>query len=802
MNKRSIKKVAILGSGVMGSRIACHFANIGVEVLLLDIVPFELSEAEKAKGMTLEMPAVRNKIVNEALQFALKSRPAPVVNDKVAARITTGNFTDHMKLIADCDWTIEVVVERLDIKKKVFDQVEQFRKKGTLITSNTSGIPMKLMLEGRSEDFQKHFCGTHFFNPPRYLKLLEIIPSEKTDREVVDFLMHYGDLFLGKDTVLCKDTPAFIANRVGVYSMMSAMHATDKLGLTVEEVDKLTGTLIGRAKSATFRTSDVVGLDTTINVTNNLYASLHNDESRENFKVPAMAQELINRKWLGDKTKQGFFKKTTGSAGETVIQSLDLKTFEYKTPEGKPKFKALEASKEVEGLKERIKLLVNFDDKAGEFYRATFYDLFRYVTYRIPEIADELFRIDQAICAGFAWELGPFATWDILGVRETLAKMEAANLKPAAWVSEMLAAGCETFYKVENGVRKYYDIPSKSYKTIPGTEGFIILDNIRPTNKVWSNAGSSLFDLGDGILGLEFHSKMNSIGAEVIQGINTGIEKAEKDFRGLVIGNDSPQFSAGANLAMLFMFACDQEYDEINLMISQFQKTIMRARYSSIPVVSAAAGLALGGGCELILHSDKVQAHIESYIGLVEVGVGLIPAGGGTKELTLRASDSYSKGDPELNRLQEMFMAIATAKVSTSASEAAGMGILRKTDSITMNRSRLIADAKNSAIELAEAGYVQPAPSKDIKVHGKESLSLFYAGITGMRMGNYISDHDQKVAQKIAYVMAGGDLSYATMVSEQYLLDLEREAFLSLTGEKKTLERIQSILFKGKPLRN
>ncbi|SFF36362.1 3-hydroxyacyl-CoA dehydrogenase/enoyl-CoA hydratase family protein [Thermoflexibacter ruber] len=802
MKNRSIKKVAVLGSGIMGSRIACHFANIGVEVLLLDIVPFELSEAEKAKGLTLEHPAVRNRIVNEAFANTLKASPSAVFTQSVASLVKLGNFTDDMKKIADCDWVLEAVVERLDIKKKVFEDVEKYRKKGTLITSNTSGIPMHLMIEGRSEDFQKYFCGTHFFNPPRYLKLLEIIPSQKTLPEVVDFLMWYGDLYLGKDTVLCKDTPAFIANRIGVYSMMSGMHSITKFGLTVDEVDALTGPVIGRAKSATFRTSDVVGLDTTINVSNNLYATLTHDESRDMFLLPEIVKELQNRKWLGDKTGQGFFKKVKTPEGKSEIFTLDLQTFEYKPQQKKVSFKALEATKEIENLKERIVKLINFDDKAGEFYRATFYDLFKYVTYRIPEIADELYRIDKAICAGFAWELGPFETWDLLGVKETLGKMEAAGQKPAQWVYDMLAGGNESFYKVENGIRKYYDIPSKSYKTIPGTEGFIILDNIRKTNKVWGNAGATIFDLGDGIAGLEFHSKMNTFGQEVLEGLNTAITKAETDFRGLVIGNEAPQFSAGANLATLFMYAGDQEWDEINMMIAYFQNSIMRARFSSIPVVTAPAGLALGGGCELNLHADHIQAHCELYIGLVEFGVGLIPAGAGTKEMTLRASDSYAKGDVELNRLQEYFMNIATAKVATSAEEARTMGYLRQSDEVTMNRTRLLADAKRKAIELAEAGYTQPAQRKDIKVLGQTALAAFYAGVNGMLYGNYISEHDAKIARKLAWVMAGGDLSAPTLVSEQYLLDLEREAFLSLTGEPKTLERIHSILFKGKPLRN
>ncbi|WP_420580464.1 3-hydroxyacyl-CoA dehydrogenase/enoyl-CoA hydratase family protein [Reichenbachiella sp.] len=798
---RAIKKVAILGSGIMGSRIACHFANIGVEVLLLDIVPKELEEAEKAKGLTLEDKAVRNRIVNTAFQNTMKSKPASLYDKKSASLVTLGNFEDDMSKISAYDWIMEVVVERLDIKKIVFEQVEKYRKPGTLVTSNTSGIPIHFMADGRSEDFKKHFCGTHFFNPPRYLRLLEIIPTKETDPEIVDFLMNYGDLFLGKETVLCKDTPAFIANRIGIYAIMSGMHAVEKIGLTVGEVDKLTGPIIGRAKSATFRTMDVVGLDTTVNVANNLYEGLPNDESREKFKLPKIVQELYDRKWWGDKTKQGYFKKTKDENGKKQILELNLKTFEY-GPRTKGHFDAIGQVKDIENVKERIPILVNSEGKAGEFYRATFYDMFKYCSMRIPEIADELYRIDNAVAAGFAWEIGPFATWDVLGVKDTAAKMEEAGMKPADWVGEMIAAGHESFYKFENGKKLYYDIPSKSYKVIPGTEGLIILDAFKENNIVYQNPGCTLYDIGDGILNLEYHTKMNAMGAEIIEGINTSISKAEESYRGLVIGNEGQNFSAGANLAMLFMYAGDQDFDEINMMIGHFQNTMMRARYSSIPVVVATSGMALGGGCELSLHSDHIQAHTETYMGLVEVGVGLIPGGGGTKEMTLRTSDAYRPGDPELNVLQENFMTIATAKVATSAYEARDLGFVRKSDEFTLNRARLLADAKNKAIELAEAGYTQPAQRTDIKVQGKSGLAMFEAGVAGMRYGNYISDHDMKIAQKISWVMNGGDLSAPTEVSEQYLLDLEREAFLSLTGEPKTLERIHSILFKGKPLRN
>ncbi|MEM9833063.1 MAG: 3-hydroxyacyl-CoA dehydrogenase NAD-binding domain-containing protein [Bacteroidota bacterium] len=801
MKKYNITKVAVLGSGVMGSRIACHFANIGVEALLLDIVPRELTEKEEKKGLTMESPQVRNRIVTESFQKAVKSKPAPLYHKSFADRVTLGNFDDDLSKIADYDWVIEVVVERLDIKKQLFDKVEQFRKPGTLITSNTSGIPINMMLDGRSEDFQKHFCGTHFFNPPRYLRLLEIIPSQKTDPEIIDFLMHYGDLYLGKETVLCKDTPAFIANRIGVYSILSTMHSVEKMGLTVGEVDSLTGPIIGRPKSATFRTMDVVGLDTTVNVANNLFGVLKQDESRDMFQLPGIMKELYDHKWLGDKTGQGYYKKIKDEKGKSVIQELNLETYEY-GDRTKAKFPSLEMAKPKDDLKERLKILVSAPDKAGEFYRSHFYDAFKYCSNRIPEIADELYRIDQAVCAGFGWEYGPFETWDMLGVKKTLEKMEEAGYKPNQWVLDMLESGAESFYKAENGKRLYYDIDSKSYQVIPGTDEFVLLDTLRENKVLWSSDGATILDLGDGILNVEFHTKMNTLGNDPVEAINRAIDMAEKDYVGVVIGNEGQNFSAGANLAMLFMYAIEQEFDEVDMMIRQFQRTMMRARYSSVPVVVAPHGMALGGGCELTLHADHVQAAAETYTGLVEVGVGLIPAGGGTKEMTLRVSDSIEAGDVELNALQNTFMNIATAKVSTSAHEALDLHYLRDRDRVSLNKSRLLADAKEAALSLAEQGYTQPTQRKDIKVQGKGGMALFLAGIYGMRQGHYISDHDQKIAEKIAYVMCGGELSYPQMVSEQYLLDLEREAFLSLSGEKKTLERIQSLLQGGKPLRN
>jgi 3-hydroxyacyl-CoA dehydrogenase len=789
---RIIKKVAVLGSGVMGSRIACHFANIGVEVILLDIVPKDATSDKKS----------RNKIVNDALDFALKSNPSPIYRKSYAKRITTGNFDDDMKNIASCDWIIEVVIERLDIKKQVFENVEKFRKPGTLITSNTSGIPIHLMNEGRSEDFQKHFCGTHFFNPPRYLRLLEIIPTPKTSPEVVDFLMHYGELFLGKTTVLCKDTPAFIANRIGVFGIMSLFHLVEKMGLTVDEVDKLTGPVLGRPKSATFRTCDVVGLDTLVHVANGVAATCPNDEAIESFKIPGYVAKMVENKWLGSKTEQGFFKKVKGAGGKSEIHVLDLKTLEYR-PSEKVKFATLEMTKTIDNLRDRMKVLIAGKDKAGDFYRASFYGLFAYVSNRIPEITDEVYKIDSAMNAGFAWDLGPFEAWDALGVAETVKAMEAAGNKPAKWIYDMLASGATSFYKVEDGAKKYYDIPSKSYKIIPGTEAFISLDNIRANKTIWKNSGTTITDIGDGIINLEFHTKMNTIGGEVIEGINKAIDIAEKEYRGLVISNEGANFSAGANVGMIFMMAVEQEYDELNMAIKAFQNAMMRIRYSSIPVVVAPHNMALGGACEMSLHADRVVAHAETYMGLVEFGVGLIPGGGGSKEFAVRLADDLQEGDVELNNFRDRFLTIGQAKVSTSAAEAFDLGYLRKgKDVIVVSRPRLLAEAKANCIELAEAGYTQPAPRKDIRVLGKQALGLAYLGANSMKSGNYISQHDEKISQKLAYVLAGGDLSSPTVVSEQYLLDLEREAFLSLCTEKKTLERIQSIVTGGKILRN
>ena len=800
--KRHINNVAVIGSGIMGSGIACHFANIGVEVLLLDIVPRELSDAEKAKGLTLEDKAVRNRIVNDSLKAALKGKPSPIYHQKFANRISTGNLEDDIAKIKDVDWIIEVVVERLDIKKQVFENIEKHRKPGTLITSNTSGIPIHFMSEERSEDFQKHFCGTHFFNPARYLKLFEIIPGPKTDSEVLAFLNGYGEQFLGKTSVVAKDTPAFIGNRIGIFSIMSLFHAVKDLGMTVEEVDKLTGPVIGRPKSATFRTVDVVGLDTLVHVANGLYENCPDDERHGLFKLPDFIDTLMANKWLGSKSGQGFYKKVKNDAGKSEILTLDLDSMEYRSKKS-AKFATLELTKTIDKVVDRFAVLCGGKDKAGEFYRKSFGQLFAYVSHRIPEITDELYKIDDAMKAGFGWEHGPFQIWDAVGIDKGLEFIKAEGQEPAAWVTEMQAAGISSFYSVKDGATHYYDIPKKAMVKVPGQDAFIILDNIRKSNEVFKNSGVVIEDLGDGILNCEFQSKMNTIGGDVLAGLNKAIDLAEKDFQGLVVGNQAANFSVGANIGMIFMMAVEQEYDELNMAIKMFQDTMMRMRYSSIPTISAPHGMCLGGGCELSLHADKVVAAAETYIGLVEFGVGVIPGGGGSKEFAMRASDSFRKGDVELNILQEYFLTIGMAKVSTSAYEAFDLGILQEgKDVVVVNKDRQIATAKAHAKLMAEAGYTKPPSRKDVKVLGKQALGMFLVGTDAMEASRYISEHDKKIANKLAYVMAGGDLSEPTMVSEQYLLDIEREAFLSLCTERKTLERIQHMLKTGKPLRN
>lgn len=797
MNKRSINKIAIIGSGIMGSGIACHFANIGVKVLLLDIIPNELNDKEKLLGLSLEDKAVRNRIVNNSLKNAFKSKPSPIYSQKFSNRISTGNIEDDLHKIKDVDWIMEVVVEKLDIKKKVFDKIEKYRSKGTIISSNTSGIPIKFMSEGRSEDFQRHFCGTHFFNPARYLKLFEIIPGPKTDNNVINFLNIYSEKFLGKTPVIAKDTPAFIGNRIGIFGIQSLFHIVQSLNLSIEEVDKLTGPVIGRPKSATFRTVDVVGLDTLVHVANGIYKNCPNDEAHNLFKLPDFISKMLENKWLGSKSGQGFYKKEGKK-----INVLDLKTLEYKDKK-RVRFETLEQTKSIENIIDRFKILVNGKDKAGEFYRKNFAAMFAYVSNRIPEISDDLYKIDDAMKAGFGWEHGPFKIWDAVGVSFGLDLIKKEGLSAAKWVSDMIDNDIDNFYSIKDGISFFYNLSDKKHVKIPGQDAFIILDNIRESKEVFKNSGVVIEDLGDGILNCEFRSKMNTIGGDVLNGLNKAVDLAEKNYQGLVIGNQGANFSVGANIGMIFMMAVEQEYDELNAAIKYFQDTMMRMRYSSIPTVAAPHGMTLGGGCELSMHADMIVAASETYIGLVEFGVGLIPGGGGSKEMAMRASDSFQKNDVELNILQEYFLTIGMAKVSTSGYEAFDLGILQKgKDKIIVNKDRQLATAKAYAKLMNYQGYTKPIKRSDIKVLGKQALGMFLVGTDSMQASKYISQHDQKIANKLAYVMAGGDLSEPSMVSEQYLLDIEREAFLSLCTERKTLERIQHMLKTGKPLRN
>jgi 3-hydroxyacyl-CoA dehydrogenase len=796
-HNRKIKKVAVLGSGLMGSGIACHFANIGVEVLLLDIMPFDLKEEEKSN------PAARNRIVNGALATAIKSKFAPLYDKKFASRIKTGNFDDDFEKIADCDWVIEVVIERLDIKKQIFEKVDKFRKKGSLVTSNTSGIPIHMMMEGRSDEFKQHFAGTHFFNPPRYMRLLEIIPTPQTNQEVIDFLMHYGDLFLGKQTVLCKDTPAFIANRVGVYAMAKIFQLTTELGMSIEEVDAVTGPAIGRPKTGTFRLGDLVGHDTSVKVIQGIRENCPNDEQAGAFEIPKYLDFLIENKWFGNKSKKGFYEKTAekDDKGRPVILALNLETLTY-APSQRPTIPSLKEAKGIENLSKRIQYIFKAEDNAGELFRRSLAGLFAYVSNRIPEISDNLYAIDDAVRAGFAWEIGPFQYWDTVGVQAGIDLAEKHGEKVAGWVKEMAAAG-HTFYKVENGVKKYYDKVSKSYLAIPGTEQFIILDNQREKAPVFKNSEVVLHDIGEGVLCLEFTSKMNAMGEGILRGINESIQIAEEQgWKGIVIGNNATNFTVGANLMMIGMLAFQGDFDEMNMAVNLFQQTTMRCRYSSIPVVAATQGYVFGGGCETIMHCDAAVCAAESYIGLVEVGVGLIPGGGGTKEFALRASDKFFEGDVMIPTLIEKFKTIAMASVATSAWEAFNHDyLLKEKDSVVVNTQRNIGEAKKKVLELAD-NYTQPIIREDVHVLGQTGLAACYIAANELQLGRYASEHDIKIAKKVAYVLCGGDLSAGQKVSEQYLLDIEREAFLSLAGEQKTMERIQHMLQTNKPLRN
>ncbi len=802
--KMNITKAAVLGAGTMGAAIAAHLSNAGIPVLLLDIAPNELTPDEEKKGLTLESPQVRNRIVKSLSEAAKKLKPAPFMLGDNTKLISTGNFTDDLAKIKDCDLVIEAVVENLDIKHKLFAEVEKHRKTGAVIATNTSGIPIESIAEPFSEDFKQHFIGIHFFNPPRYMKLVEVIPGTQTSGEIACQISGFLDQRLGKGVVPAKDRPNFIANRIGTFGMMVTVHEMLEMGFTPTEIDQITGKAIGHAKSATFRTSDLVGLDVLAHVNNNLYPAVPEDEDRDAFLLPNLINKMLEKKLLGDKTGGGFFKKSKDAEGNRQILELDLNTFEYK-PQGKTKFPSLETAKQVDDLPKRIKTLVWGDDKVGEFLWKTMSRTFRYAANRIPEVANTIVEIDNAIKWGFGWEIGVFETWDAIGVGESVERMRKEGHVIPASVEKMLVSGVATFYKNENGNRSFYDLVAGEYKPLPDRPGVLLLKDIKErTGLIKTNPGASLIDIGDGVACLEFHSKMNSIGGDTVQMMNFAIDEVERNFKGLVVGNQGGNFSAGANIMMLLLAAQEEEWDDINMMVAALQKVVMRLRYSAKPVVTAPYGLTLGGGCEIAMHGNKIRAAAETYIGLVEVGVGVIPAGGGTKEMTMRAMDAWAKApdsDP-LAFMKKTFETIGMGKVATSAQEARSFGFLRDSDTISMNGDRLIQDAKQEVLNLDAAGYVAPVERTDITVLGEAAESAMKLALHMMKQGGFISEHDQLIGQKLAHVMSGGTINHKTEVSERYLLDLEREAFVSLCGERKTQERIAAMLKTGKPLRN
>lgn len=798
---KRISKVAVLGSGVMGTGIACHLANAGMQVLMLDMVPRDLPEDKK------ESKAARNMLADQSLKKALKSKPAPLYDVDYASRITTGNFDDDMSKIAEVDWIIEVVVERLDIKKIIFDQVEKYRKEGTLVSSNTSGIPIKMLAEGRSEDFKKHFCGTHFFNPVRYMALLEIIPHPEVDKKVLDFWMEFGDLFLGKQTVLCKDTPAFIANRMGFYSGNKVNELTSKYDLSIEEVDKLTGSLIGWPSTGSYRLLDLVGIDTSVKVTKGVIENCPEDEYVQKIKdlgIPKATQFLIDNDFLGNKSGQGFYKKTNerDEKGKRVILALDLKTLEY-APAKKPRLETIGLGKKIEIVDKKFKSIIAVDSNDGKFLRDLLVGIAAYAANRVPEISDNIYSLDQAMSTGYAWQYGPFQIFEYMGIAETVKLGESLGETFPQWIHDMIAAGHTSFYKREDGVQKCYDIASKSYVAIPGLEDLIHLDNFRDQEPIIKNTECTVHDIGGGVMCVEFTSKSNAIGEGIGQAINEAIDIAEAgDWKGIVIGNNAKNFTVGANLFNVGMLAMQQEWDKLDKLVDDFQQLNMRIRYSKIPVVVGTQGYVFGGGVEILVHADAGVIGAESYMGLVEVGVGLIPGGGGTKEYALRASNSYFEGDVKIPTLIEKLKAIATANVCFSGVEGFKNGVLLpERDTIVINTKRVLTEAKEKVLELAADGYVPPVPQK-ATVLGRGGLATLYTAINEFKLGEYMSDYDVIISRKVADVLCGGDLTQEQEVSEQYLLDLEREAFIDLLKNQKTTERIQYMLMNNKPLRN
>ncbi|HEX2665802.1 MAG TPA: 3-hydroxyacyl-CoA dehydrogenase NAD-binding domain-containing protein [Candidatus Acidoferrum sp.] len=806
--QRRIEKAVVLGAGTMGSRIAAHLANAGVPCVLLDIVPADLpAEAPSAE---------RNKIVRAGLEAARKSKPAAFFTSSLADKIAIGNFEDDLGRCAEADWIIEAVAENLEIKRKLLGRVAQFRKPGAMVTTNTSGLPVHLIAEGMSEEFQQHWAGTHFFNPPRYLKLVEVIPGPKTLGEVVGSLSEFCDRRLGKGVVIAKDTPNFIANRIGTFSMLNALRLMGTLGMTVEEVDACTGPAVGWPKSATFRTADIVGLDVLVHVVKNIYETAPKDESREKYRVPALVEEMVKRGWLGDKTGQGFYKKVRGAA-EKEILTLDVDTLEYR-PRQKAKFASLEMGKAIEDTRERLRTLVGplldgqKGDKAQQFIWGGLSEMCLYAARRVPEISDNLADVDRAMRWGFGWELGPFEMMDAVGVKAFATQVQKEGRAISSVIEKVLATGHKGFYETEKGATTVFDVCTGGVNKVEEPTGIIFLKSLKEAGReIEKNAGASLIDLGDGAVCCEFHAKMNAIGADLIAMMHKGLKRLETDFDAMVIANQAVNFSVGANLMLVLVAAQEQEWDDLHMAVKQFQNVNLALKYAPKPVVAAPQGMALGGGCEVSLHAARIQAAAEAYIGLVETGVGLIPGGGGTKEMLIRANEHAAGGeDLDLfHALKPLFESIAMAKVGTSAEECRELGYLRREDGVSMNRDRLVADAKEAALALARGGYKRPAANwqegaatTQIKVLGEQFVAGAKLAIHMMVRGGFASEYDAHVGRKLANILAGGPLTAPQLVSEQYVLDLEREAFVSLCGEKKTQERIAHTLKTGKPLRN
>jgi 3-hydroxyacyl-CoA dehydrogenase len=802
MNQR-IKKVAVLGAGAMGSAIAAHLANVGIPSFLLDIVPKEMTEAERKKGLSLESPEVRNRFAILGKKRAQGSSPAAFYWKEDADLITVGNFEDHLSWVDQADWIIEAIVEDLNLKRDLFKKLVPFLKEGTVVSSNTSGISIQKMCEGFSRDFEERFLGTHFFNPPRYMRLLEIIPAFSTSKSVVERMADMGERILGKGVVFAKDTPNFIANRIGAFSVAITLKTMAEEGYGIEEVDQITGPAMGRPKSATFRTADLVGLDVMVHVANNLYQTLKDEKEKEYFQLPPFIHHMLKNQWLGQKTQQGFYKRVKGEGREDFLV-MDYRKLDYRSQE-KVSLPSVEMGKNIDDVRERIKTLVLSPDRGGQFAWKTLKKTLLYSAEKIPEISDDVVNIDRGMSWGYNWELGPFEQWDAIGLKSSVERMEKEGEKIPPLVERLLSKGYSSFYEKKDGRSFFFDLGAGQYQEIKEKPEIIFLPALKDRKKnILSNPGASLIDLGDGVACLEFHSKMNAIGADTIQMARDALKEVGEKFDGMVIGNQGGNFSVGANLMLILFEIQDENWDQIEEYVRVFQDTFMAIKYFEKPVVAAPFGLTLGGGCEICLSSAMVRAAAEAYMGLVEVGVGLIPAGGGTKEMLIRCTEGVPAGvDADLFPLvRQAFETVAMAKVATSAKEAQKLGYMRSTDRITVNRDYLIQDAKRTVLEMIKENYRPPQPKRSIKVLGEKGLALLQMGLFYMKEGGYISEYDEHVARKLAYVFSGGNLPDGSEVTEQYILDLEREAFLSLCGEPKTQERIEYMLKTGRPLRN